>query len=503
MRTGAWLPGSLAVGLVGTSLMVGCSPSEEQWAASAEQFFAAFHEAQATGVTNAALFYADDVDVDMRSESGWYTGRPARVQAMRDSWITSADPDSLAVTAEEPIYLSLDGAVDPARLDVPEYPVHFSTAYVYTVSDRGITSQMFAASGLVGEYFGELVPNQRGWWDEYLRAWSSGDPSAVQRFYADGAVVRDSMAGLRLQGPSAIGAAAEGPVSGGALTGAVRHTIADEGGSAFYGNGDSDRGVQLLTVDDGSGCPGEMAVALWLDGADGLIVREERYHRVDALRRCTDPADLPTGWWDAVTVADPTGITRTGMLAVHGEQVAIWNGTPELEQLLSWGLGRFADAVLPAPIPTSVTFLAPDGDPEARYGFVHGGDATDIAVLVTTDQACPDEECQPWPTPVKAAVLHQLARVWLAENLPQVSADEFAQERGMVWSDPGLTWAEQATELAAETLTWGLMDEPYVVDPRLGAASCESLAADFQELTGAFPDPRSCAEPEAAQAQGM
>jgi hypothetical protein len=493
----------LVVGLLGTGLMVGCSLTEEPWAAPAEEFFAAFHEAQATGVTNAALFYADGVDVDMRSESGWYTGRVARVQAMRDSWMTGADPDSLEVTAEEPIYLSLDGAVDPARLDVPEYPVHFSSAYVYTVSDRGITSQMFAVSNLVGEYFGELVPNERGWWDEYLGAWSAGDPAAVQRFYADGAVLRDSMTGLRLEGPAAIAAAARGPVSGGALTGAVRHMIADEGGPAVYGNGDRDRLVQLLTVDDGSGCPGEMAVAFWLEGADGLIVREERYHRVDALRRCTDPADLPTGWWGAVAVPDPTGITRTGMLAVRGEQVAIWNGTPELERLLSWGLGRFADAVLPAPIPTSVTFLPPEGDPEDRYGFVHGGDVTDIAVLVTADQACLDGECPPWPTPVKAAMLHQLARVWLAENLPQVSADEFAQERGMVWSDPGLTWAEQATELAAETLTWGLMDEPYLVDERLGAPSCQALAADFQALTGAFPDPKSCAQPEAAQAQGM
>ena len=492
MRTRAWLPGSLAVGLLGIGLMAACSPPEQEWAATAEEFFAAFHEAQATGVTNAALFYADDVDVDMRSESGWYTGRVARVQAMRDSWMTSADPDSLEVTAEEPIYLSLDGAVDPARLDIPEYAVHFSTAYVYSVSDGGVTSQMFAASRLVGEFFGLLDPNQRYWWDEYLGAWSAGDPAAVQRFYADGAVVRDSMAGLRLEGPAAIGAAAEGPVSGGALTGAVRHSIADEGGPASYGNGDKDREVQLLTVDDGSGCPGEMAVAVWLDGEEGLILREERYHRVDALRRCTDPADLPTGWWDAITVPDPAGITRTGMLAVRGEQVAIWNGTPELEQLLSWGLGRFA-AVLSAPIPASVTFLAPDGDPEDRYGFAHGGDATDVAVLVTADQACPDGQCPPWPTPVKAAVLHQLARVWFAENLREWDEENFAQDRGMVWSDPSLPLAEQAAWLAAETVAWGLMDEPYVVDPRLGAASCEALAADFLELTGAFPDPRSCA----------
>jgi hypothetical protein len=485
----------LAVGLLGTGLIAACSPSEGQWAATAEQFFAAFHEAQATGVTNAALFYADDVDVDMRSESGWYTGRPARVQAMRDSWMTSADPDSLEVTAEEPIYLSLDGAVDPARLDIPAQPVHFSTAYVYTVSDEGITSQTFAASRLVGEFFGLLDPNQRYWWDEYLRAWSAGDPSAVQAFYADGAVVRDSMAGLRLEGPAAIAAAAEGPVSGGALTGAVRHTIADEGGPASFGNGDKDREVQLVTVDDGSGCPGEMAVALWLDGAEGLIVREERYHRVDALRRCTDPADLPTGWWDAVTVPDPAGITRTGMLDVRGEQVAVWNGTPELEQLLSWALGRFADAALPAPIPASVTFLAPDGDPEARYGFVHGGDVTDIAVLVAAVQACPDGSCEEWPAQAKAATLHPLAHLWLAANVTRWNADLFAQERGMVWSGPGLPWAEQASELAAETLTWGLMDEPYQVDLRLGDPPCLTLAADFQALTNSYADPRACAEP--------
>jgi hypothetical protein len=484
----------LAVGLLGTGLVVGCSPPEQEWAATAEEFFAAFHEAQAAGVTNAALFYADDVDVDMRSESGWYTGRVARAQAMRDSWMTSADPDSLAVTAEEPIYLSLDGAVDPARLDIPEYPVHFSTAYVYSVSDGGITSQMFAASNLVGEFFGVLDPNQRYWGDEYLGAWSAGDPAAVQAFYADGAVVLDSMAGLRLEGRSAIGAAAEGPVSGGALTGAVRHLIADEGGPAVFGNGDKDREVQLLTVDDGSGCPGEMAVALWRDGTGGLIVREERYHRVDALRRCTDPADLPTGWWDAVTVPDPTGIRRTGMLAVRGEQVAVWNGTPELEQLLAWALGRFADAALPAPIPASVTFLPPDGDPEARYGFAHGGDAPDIAVLVTADQACPDGGCPPWPASVKAATLHQLAHLWLAVNVTRWNADMFAQERGMVWSDPGLPWDEQASELAAETLTWGLMDEPYQVDRRLGDPPCQTLAADFQTLTNTSADPQACAE---------
>ena len=88
--------------------------------------------------------------------------------------------------------------------------------------------------------------------------------------------------------------------------------------------------------------------------------------------------------------------------------------------------------------------------------------------------------------------------MWLTENLREWDEETFAEERGMVWSDPTRPLAEQAAWLAAETVAWGLMDEPYLVDARLGAPSCQALAADFQELTGAFPDPRSCTEPRLA-----
>lgn len=66
----------------------------------------------------------------------------------------------------------------------------------------------------------------------------------------------------------------------------------------------------------------------------------------------------------------------------------------------------------------------------------------------------------------------------------------------MVWSDETLPPAEQAAWRAAETIAWGLMDEPYIVDARMSAPSCQALAADFMALTSTFPDPRSCADSE-------
>ena len=336
------------------------------------------------------------------------------------------------------------------------------------------------------------------WVDDYVKAWSSGAPGTVAELYTEGAVVRDTVAGLRLEGSTEIGAVASGPASGGALPGAVLHTIPDDGGPAAYATGVAwvNRRVLLLTVDDGDGCPGEMAVALWLNSED-RILREERYYRVDALRRCRDPEALPAGWWDTVTVPGPPQLRQTGTMVVPDlpeDQMTVWNGTPDLERLLAWAQQRFADAALPAPFPNSVTFLPQGRDAASRYGFPEVGDSMNVALAITEDQACPGGDCGQTPAWVKASTLHQFARAWLTENLWKGDREAFAEQRGMVWSDETLPRAEQAAWLAAETVAWGLMNEPYVVDARLGAPSCRVLAADFQALTGAFPDPRSCAE---------
>jgi hypothetical protein len=334
--------------------------------------------------------------------------------------------------------------------------------------------------------------------DAYLRAWGDGDGAAVAGLYASGAVVRDTVAGLRLDGADAIGQAAAASPGEGGLPGAVLRTIRDEGGPALYINGPSarseprDRMVLLLTVDDGKGCPGEVAVVLELGG--GTITAEERYHRVDALRRCLEADALPAGWWDEVSVPDPRAITRSGTLSAQAQEVAIWNGSDGLEEWVGWGLQRFADAALVPPIPTSVTFVPNGDDPWGRYGFAHGSKAGDVALPFTSDAACADADCSDGPAWAKAATLHEFAHLWLVRSLSDAAKAEFLQRRGLTWSDPDLPWAQQGSEVAAETVAWGLMNEPSRVDLRLGAPSCRQLADDFSLLTNAVPDDRACAD---------
>ena len=96
-----------------------------------------------------------------------------------------------------------------------------------------------------------------------------------------------------------------------------------------------------------------------------------------------------------------------------------------------------------------------------------------MALAIPEAQVCPGGDCDQVPVWVKAATLHQFARAWLAEYLRD--GETFAEERGMVWSDPTRPPAEQAAWRAAETIAWGLMDEPYVVDARLAPPPARRL----------------------------
>ena len=98
-----------------------------------------------------------------------------------------------------------------------------------------------------------------------------------------------------------------------------------------------------------------------------------------------------------------------------------------------------------------------------------------------------------WPIEVRAATLHEFAHLYLAPSvyggnnsydLPQghTRVKEFLAAHDLTWHDPDLTWGQQGNERAAETVAWGLMDQRYTVDARLGPLTC---AAAHHRL----PDP--------------
>jgi hypothetical protein len=156
-----------------------------------------------------------------------------------------------------------------------------------------------------------------------------------------------------------------------------------------------------------------------------------------------------------------------------------------------------------------VTFLPPvEGDRWETFGFMTGSDAPDLGLPFTGPEACPDGPCR-WSTVVRAATLHEFAHLWLTPkrysgrasyDLPWkwksgTRITRFLEAHDLTWHDPNLPWGQQGGERAAETLTWGLMDQPYTVDARLGPLTCAELSADFQTLTNTTPDPGACAEP--------
>ena len=79
------------------------------------------------------------------------------------------------------------------------------------------------------------------------------------------------------------------------------------------------------------------------------ITHEERFHRIDALRRCLPTEDLPTGWWDEG--ADPQDARHPDHQL--GERphprIAIWNGDARVDPIVEWARMRFASLGLPPP----------------------------------------------------------------------------------------------------------------------------------------------------------
>ena len=448
------------------------------------------------------------------------TGRPAIVQNDRD-WIQIPprfydgwDQADAGGSTEPvgPIYLSRKVGVQVSY--IPDLKWYF--ADLSTVTSRGIVEMTDAMSIDAAGRFCDVVPTDLdALVDGYIGAWASGDPTTVGDLYAEGAVLRDSIADISASGTTAIANLVAADPARGGLPGAVLPEFPDDGGRAYFVNGPFlhgaaavDQLVLRLDVGPEGGCPGPVAVFLDLD-KEKRITHEERFHRIDALRRCLPTDDRPAGWWDEAQIPETPNIRLTGWVSAPTHDIAIWNGNALVDPIVEWARTRFASLGLPPPRPSSVTFLPPvEGDRWETFGLLTGSDAPDLGLPFTGPEACPDGPCR-WSTAIRAATLHEFAHLWLTPkrysgrasyDLPrnwksETRITKFLSAHYLTWHDPGLPWGQQGGERAAETIAWGLMDQPYTVDPRLGPLTCAQLTADFQTLTNTTPDPRACAEP--------
>jgi hypothetical protein len=388
-------------------------------------------------------------------------------------------------------------------------------AWAQRVGPLGVTEELFARSPDGPQETAAAKDLLAG----YVTAWGSGQREATAALYAPRGRLVDSLLGIAATGRTEIGALAARPAFRGGLTGASLPDLPAGGDPVYYAGapaaysngpfGNASTNAIVLLLDVAGGCPDQVAVQLWLDRAR-RIVREERFHRIDALRRCLPGDQLRRGWWDSLHPPTTPAVHLAATVQVGDATIAIWNttGRPDGRQegLLRWAIQRFADAGLAATLPSSVTFLPDVADPWLAYGFPTGSNASAIGVPLPQPQPCAEPTCT-WPLAAKLAMLHELAHLWLTPSpysgIPVWrpawrSGEQFAVGHSLAWVDESEVWSRQAGELAAETLAWGLMDEPTTADPRMAASTCAQLTADFELLTMTTPDPRACAQPGTA-----
>ena len=483
--------------LAAATLIVGCATSTSEPASEAplpERWFAARTSAQRQGVENLVRFYDPDLVLDHRAlGADPISGRVEALEYLN----AQQQPfhDSRAQTG--PLYLSGTAALTTETFTPKRQSGQYDVAVHTAMGPAGAVSEMIAAS-LVSwrTHFpqDERTATAQAYAQNYVQAWSQGDAESVAALYQPDALVTDSLAGVTARGAAQIADLADAPAPAGGLGTAVIDQLPNYGGPAIYAAGRPftddlfDTITLLMTVGTPDSCPHRVATVLHL-GPDGLIQAEERLHRIDDLQHCSVDGALPPGWWDTAVVPDPVLVQRTGTLTVDDLEIEVYNGTPGLEDLITWSFAQFRAHGLGTPNVRRVTFHNNQIDKCEDFTGLILGDA--VTLCFDSDSRLPGPG------------LHHLETLGQADHPPRTRArldgrapdhrDDRAVPRPPPRCPPGPspkhTWGERGVELAAETIAWATSDQPVRVNPKLGPHTCDELAQYYQILTGRPPEP--------------
>jgi hypothetical protein len=414
-----------------------------------------------------------------------------------------AEPMALLVSADQ----ILDQFHYPAHVSWTPDVDHWVT--VGTVGPRGYTQVMTSASI---EHWRTQVPTLQGLdrleelADRYVALWNGGEGVDAAEVYDMRASVEDTLRGFSAQGLVELRAAVgsgrwpdlpqmeisvlTGDLADGSTPSQPPHVRAIYVGPAVPDTSESDQMVLLLQVDDGSGCRGVVGAGMAVD--KGRITWERRYHEVELVRRCFDTSTLKPGWWEGIDIPEPVVHELTGTVtwAEPSRLVEVYNGTPETDEYVRWGLQQFADAGLVPPEVDSVTFvLDQDTCPLTRPGFArYDGPGADVSLCFQPDDVCDGADCSSWTTTASRTLLHEYSHAWMARNVTSSTQRAFMRSVGVSrWQDLDDDWGQRGVEQAANTMMLGLMDEPLAMEP----AVCAAFTARFRLLTEVDP-PAPC-----------
>jgi hypothetical protein len=185
----------------------------------------------------------------------------------------------------------------------------------------------------------------------------------------------------------------------------------------------------------------------------------------------TDFARLPV---EASATLAPTEHAMEAPAAQHEVPLTnpVTGGTVRQQELTAWALEQYESAGLELP----VLQIHLSDDPAACKGnrglFSSGSTPWKITVC-TEDQM---------------VYLHEMGHAWSEFNLSDEEMSRYVEERAMEsWNDSDTAWGDRGSEDAANTLAWGLVDDP--ISNMLPDGPLAQLNEAFRMLTG-FDSPR-------------
>lgn len=475
------------------ALTPGCG-EREPWAERAVQWIQARDRAAHHSVADWVMFEsADTVHVFCCNNGGPIQGRETLASIVAGEFGESIDEATMARS-----FVDVSGAVveylvreGPSVYRPPGggFPLGPDEVQVSDIDAKGAATRTVHAMSLQfleapvddgRAPYGKELRAAQALADRYLSAWSGRDGREVAGLYAQNATVLDSVLGVQLTGREAI--ASYATEHGGARL--RQGSIVSEGGPALYGSwGDGKGGLTaylIYTGHDRNDCPGGVAAELQIE--QGRIVAERRFHDVSSMRRCASGTELPDGWWTNAVIA-PLQDRVTGTVTAAGQRIEIRNGNAAADDLVRWSMARFPAAGLSVPAVASVAFSREAQRAECsgddRGWAVKTGSDFRVYLCLTVDGTAPPS--------ARELMLHELAHVWMWQNLPEPVQRQFVTRMQLpTWDATDVPWDRRGIELAAGVVAWGLSDAP-VTNRLLTSRSCADLADTFKLLTGAAP----------------
>lgn len=153
---------------------------------------------------------------------------------------------------------------------------------------------------------------------------------------------------------------------------------------------------------------------------------------------------------------------------------------PTDEGVVDWAVDRFREARLPLPS-IRVSF---HGDSDLCEG-AQGGYRTEQGVSRVL--ICIPELGSSRERKLKRTLLHEFAHAWDVHFLTDETRVAFMELRDLEGWSFDVPYAERGREHAANTITWGLMDEPVLFGPFASPTPWEAQHSGYLTLTGAEP----------------